>query len=326
VSGRGGEPGDLLGTIPLGRLLSRVLRLLVSSDRREEFVGDLVEQVNEERTGSSPWQIGLWLWGQTLHSAPSLLALRVRRLARRGGLLSSGFGRPQRRPVAPLGVLASERATARSWPVPMAVSVTVHALALFSLVGWTLRQIEEVEQPWVPVVISRALAPRGPLPLEATPARDPQPPRPARAEPRPRKARAATPRPIERAPVPPPEVLISPPAEWAADMDLWLEHEARPPAAPVALPPQVAEKRCLSCPPPRLPPAYVRLGAEQQILVKTCVDASGDVTSVDVLRGLGATADAGIVDTVRGWRFAPHSVDDHPVPFCYPTRFVFAMN
>jgi hypothetical protein len=33
-----------------------------------------------------------------------------------------------------------------------------------------------------------------------------------------------------------------------------------------------------------------------------------------------------VVDTVRGWRFSPHAVGDHPVPFCYPTRFVFTMN
>jgi TonB family protein len=88
----------------------------------------------------------------------------------------------------------------------------------------------------------------------------------------------------------------------------------------------VAEKRCLSCPPPKLPPAFVQLGVEQKVVVKTCVGAQGNVTSVDVVRGLGPLADASVVDTVRGWRFSPHSVGDHPVPFCYPTRFVFTMN
>jgi len=56
------------------------------------------------------------------------------------------------------------------------------------------------------------------------------------------------------------------------------------------------------------------------------VGAQGNVASVDVLRGLGPLADASVVDTVRSWRFSPHSVGDHPVPFCYPTRFVFTMN
>jgi outer membrane biosynthesis protein TonB len=60
--------------------------------------------------------------------------------------------------------------------------------------------------------------------------------------------------------------------------------------------------------------------------VKTCVGTRGDVTSVEVLSGLGPLADASVVGTVRGWHFAPPSVGDHPVPFCYPTRFLFTMN
>jgi hypothetical protein len=55
----------------------------------------------------------------------------------------------------------------------------------------------------------------------------------------------------------------------------------------VVLPPAVADKRCLSCPPPKLPPAFVQLGVEQKVVVKTCVGAKGNVTSVNVLRGLG---------------------------------------
>jgi TonB family protein len=60
--------------------------------------------------------------------------------------------------------------------------------------------------------------------------------------------------------------------------------------------------------------------------VKTCVGTAGDVTSVNVLHGAGVLADASVVDTVRAWRFSPPALGDHPVPFCYPTRFVFTMN
>ena len=55
-------------------------------------MGDLVEQVNRDLAGSPPLEIGLWLWGQTLHSAPALVALRLRRLARRGAILPGGVG------------------------------------------------------------------------------------------------------------------------------------------------------------------------------------------------------------------------------------------
>lgn len=318
---------DLLATIPGGRLLGRLLRLLLSADRRDEFVGDLIEQANAQHAGRPTLQIGLWLWGQTLHSAPALVSLRLRRLARRGGMWAFGPRRARAAHGFP-GLLFGHREAARSWPVPMAVSITVHALAVFTLVGWTLQHVDEVTPPWVPVVMGGAIAPlevapvEAPLPQESAPAelaaRGPRKPRPV--------PRRAVPAVVPEREAPPDEPALEP---ALADLDDLDDDDYRAyPADEVViiLPPLVAEKRCLSCPPPKLPPAYVRLGAEQQILVKTCVAASGDVTSVDILRGLGAGADAGVVDTVRGWRFSPHAVDDHPVPFCYPTRFVFAMN
>jgi TonB family protein len=64
---------------------------------------------------------------------------------------------------------------------------------------------------------------------------------------------------------------------------------------------------------------------EQELLVKSCVNAGGTVTSVDVLRGLDPVVDTGVKKTIQGWRFSPHTVDGHPVPFCYTTRFIFAM-
>jgi TonB family protein len=306
---------ELLATIPGGRLLERLLALLLSPDRRDEFVGDLVEQARQEQGGRPPLRIGLWLWGQTLHSAPALVTLRLRRLGRRSLLAL----RPSARAPHGWAALGSDRAAARSWPVPMAVSVTLHALALVTLVSWTLGVVEEVgppRPPWVPVVIGRATLPLGESPVPTVGPHDSEPDAPPAGRPQ-RRSRPA-PR-VQPAPV------NTEGATFLAD-DLGSYDHIPADVVKIHLPPLVAEKRCISCPKPRLPPAYARLGAEQQILVKTCVAATGDVTSVDVLRGLGAGADAGVVDTVRSWRFSPHSVGDHPVPFCYPTRFIFAMN
>jgi TonB family protein len=303
-------PGDLLGSVPFGGVLSGVLRLLLAEERREEFVGDLIEQARDELYDRPPAEIGLWLWGQTVHSAPALLVARVRHLLRR----AAGFSHPGT-PRLAAGLLAGDRMEARSWPLPMAVSVSVHAVALSVLFVLTLGQIEEVQAPWRAVSIRHALAPLAPVVSTAS-----EPP--AQLEPRRhRKARPAV-RPTALAAT----ALVPPTAPVIGDEPEVPIEDPEVRKVVVVLPPVVAEKRCLSCPRPRLPPAYVQLGVEQKVVVKTCVGAHGNVTSVNVLRGLGPLADASVVDTVRGWRFTPHSVGDHPVPFCYPTRFVFTMN
>jgi TonB family protein len=302
--------GDLLGAIPFGGVLSGLWRVLLAADRREEFVGDLVEQAREDLSGRAPVEISLWLLGQTLHSAPSLLVARARRLARRQAGFSGGGARQVASGVP--GMMFGYRGEQRSWSLPMAVSVSAHAVAVFTLFIFTVGQIEEIEAPWVRVALEKALAPSVPSMTLASAA--PTPPAPRRA----RKQRVARAVNIE------PQVVQTP-LLMAEPLQIPIEDpEVR--NVVVVVPPAVAEKRCLSCPAPKLPPAYVRLGARQQVVVKTCVGSKGDVTSVDVLRGLGAQADAGVVDTVRGWRFEPHTVGDHPVPFCYPTRFLFSMN
>jgi TonB family protein len=305
LSGR----GDLLGSIPGGGLLSGLLRLLLAEERREEFVGDLVEQAHAELSDRPPAEIALWLWGQALHSAPTLLVARVRRFAR------AGFhpGAPR---VAAGSLLLGGRMEARSWPLPMAISVSVHAVAVSVLFVLTLGQMEELQAPWVRVGLHRAFARLAPTTSMAQELPAPQPRRHHRAR---LPLRPASPLAME--PVAPP----LPAAIGEASPETPIEDpEVR--KVVVVLPPAVADKRCVSCPAPKLPPAFVQLGAEQKVVVKTCVGSQGNVTSVDVLRGLGPLADASVVDTVRSWRFTPHSVGDHPVPFCYPTRFVFTMN
>ena len=94
--------------------------------------------------------------------------------------------------------------------------------------------------------------------------------------------------------------------------------------SPQFLPPQVGDKSCSSCPLPRLPPAFTRIGTVHDMLIRICVGADGQVASVRVLRGIGAAADQSVVATVATWRFSPYRIGDRPVPFCYPTRFLFS--
>jgi TonB family protein len=299
-----GAPGDLLGAIPFGGVLSGLWRVLLAADRREEFIGDLVEQAGADLSDRPPAEISLWLLGQTLHSAPSLLVARARRLAR-PGRLPGGLG--SRQVAGGPGLLLGYRAEQRSWSLPMAVSVSAHAIALFAVFLFTVEQLQEIQAPWVRVDMKHAFAPS----LAMAPALpEAPPPRHAR---RLRMTSQLAPAPIA-APLPP-----------ALTSEVPIEDPVVREVV-VVVPPVVAEKRCLHCPAPQLPPAFVRLGARQQVDVKTCVGAKGNVTSVNVVRGLGGQADAGVVDTIRSWRFAPHAVGDHPVPFCYPTRFVFTMN
>lgn len=91
---------------------------------------------------------------------------------------------------------------------------------------------------------------------------------------------------------------------------------------PKPVPPQVASKQCVSCPLPHLPPPVMRMGP-QAMLLKICADASGAVTNVRILRGIGDTVDAPVVETIQSWRYDPYRVDGRAVPFCYVARFVF---
>ena len=300
-------PGeDLLAAVPFGGLLSGVLRLLLAEERREEFVGDLVEQARSELCDRPAAHVGMWLWGQTLHSAPALLLARARRLARR----AAGISHPGGRALA-VGFVGHQE-EARSWSLPMAISVSVHAVVLSTLFLVTLGQVQ-LDTSWVPVHLrgALALAPAPTMAEQTLPERRPH-------------RKRLSPRPVLAAVIAPAVPAFTPVQSDLLDEKPIEDPEVR--TVVVILPPAVADKRCLSCPPPKLPPAFVHLGVQQRVEVKTCVGAHGNVTSVDVVRGLGPLADAGVVDTVRGWRFSPHSVGDHPVPFCYPTRFVFTMN
>jgi hypothetical protein len=109
------EPADLLGALPGGALLARTLHLLAPADRRQEFIGDLIEEARSLR-GRSPSGVALWLWSQTLRSAPALLAGRVRAVARQ----------PPRLPLS------------------LAFSLCAHALVLCLAVGWAFARADEI--------------------------------------------------------------------------------------------------------------------------------------------------------------------------------------
>jgi TonB family protein len=54
--------------------------------------------------------------------------------------------------------------------------------------------------------------------------------------------------------------------------------------------------------------------SEQKIVVDVNVDASGDVVSESLVKGLGNNLDQLVLDIVKTWRFHPATVDGKPVP------------
>ncbi|MDX2019349.1 MAG: energy transducer TonB [Deltaproteobacteria bacterium] len=94
-------------------------------------------------------------------------------------------------------------------------------------------------------------------------------------------------------------------------------------AAVAVVPPKVGAQRCLDCPLPQLPPAFLHVVSKATLVCKICVNKAGHVSSVDVRQGLSTALDAQVVNAVSAWRFAPITINDNPVPFCYPAVFVW---
>jgi hypothetical protein len=328
------EPPASPGAPPSAALLARLLRLVLSAERSEEFVGDLIEEAALRARAGSRASLALWLWSQTLRSIPSLVVGRLR------ALVSAVLGQLGRgRPGDGLGgVLVGARAGRRGWPLSVAVSLSAHAaVAVFALL-WVVSRVDEIEPPRIPLDFAPALAAE-PSPATSLPppmSEDPVHPRRLRA---PRRTAvhlsAIAPAAFDTgflsalaAPVvgsPPPDAATPPPTP-SADLrpSLGPVPGGSRADAPVRLPPRVVEKRCLSCPLPQLPHPHAVLALGREMMVKTCVSARGDVTSVNVLRGFDRAVDARVTEAIRGWRLSPYSLEGHPVPFCYATRFVFA--
>jgi Gram-negative bacterial TonB protein C-terminal len=321
-----GEAPGMLATIPLGSLLAGVLRLAVPADRREEFLGDLIEEAHWRQARATLGDPAIWLWTQVLRSLPMLLGLRLRVLAT-GVWASPTPARPGG------GLLVAARGNQRGWPVSLAVSVSAHALVVVAALGWLFTQVDEVQE-MQPV--------RTPMDVLASIVADV-----SGAEPPPEAtvgsivASEDAAAPTRRARLvrrsrpsvsPQPAAAPQPGSELpgSAGVDT-VKLTVQPPSVsnrvgiggPVALPPRIAEKRCLTCPAPQLPPAYAHLARGQDMVIRTCVNSSGEVTSVNVLRGFDSTVNREVTSTVRHWRMVPYLLNGHPVPFCYATRFIF---
>jgi hypothetical protein len=334
-------PRSLLDDLPLGGLLGRVLWLALGPDTREAFVGDLVEEAQLRLRFCSRGQMARWVWGQTLRSLPALLGMRLRAL---GSALLVRLVGPGARP---LRLAAGTRAGRPGWPLSLAVSLLAHTLVVVAAVGLVLSRVEEVHPP-APDDITAHL----PTDIETTrlddfdavdDLDDVQPPATAKAPaavrsasevPAPRRYRPAR-KPLLTAMVPLPVAGPLPgrmtPGSGApgGPATLAVTHEVRSVDGDDAirpnvwLPPRVAEKRCLSCPQPQLPPHYARFARGRDMLVRTCVSAQGEVQSATVTRGFDSIISREVTETVRGWRLSPYYLSGHPVPFCYVTRFLF---
>lgn len=332
---------ELWARLPLGRLLQRVLRLLLAADLREVFLGDLIEEGHLRLRVSPPAEVARWLWRETLRSAPALIGWRLRRLLARAQPL-------------PAAVMFGPRGGHRGWTLSLAVSLSAHALALLAVVAWVFSRVDELDPANLPQPIAMDVLDEdrpaeadevaGPAGNAEVGARPPVQARVRRLKPT-RRPGLQAPVPVAEvaagAPAPaalpaaPPAVAAAPtaapdpgvPAGRSALLTAGFSPSLRkgPPAGEprLRLPPRVGEKRCLSCPSPQLPHPYARLGIGQEMLVQACVNVRGEVSSAKVLRGFDPVVDAKVVETVRGWRMAPFSLDGHPVPFCYTTRFLF---
>jgi TonB family protein len=301
-----------------------LLTLVLPPERREEFIGDLLEEAEQRRNrGGLP---SGWFWGQVLRSWPSLAVARLRR-APAGRVAVAVAGAP----AGLAGIFGDSRFAPRSLAV--VISVLLH-IAIFAVMvvrsTWT---VEELSGPSVPVVFWERWLPQSAPSFGEAKKAPPVRERPT-VRPRPNPKQVPTPAVVPVVITPGPSTgedsnrIGGPRGEGTGDDGIGectgdqCGPAPTPPAA--VLPPRVGEKSCVSCPVPHLPPAYLRIGASYSVMVRICVDVSGRVESVKVLQGLGASADESVVATVSGWRFSPYKIDGRPVPFCYATRFLFS--
>jgi hypothetical protein len=316
----------------LGRLPCMLLGLLLPRSRRDEFIGDLLEEAKQRAARQGDFEARRWLWRQVWQSCPSLVVARLRRLP---GSAAVAVAMPSGAATGIGGafggvIVRGQKRGHRS--LPLTVSVLVHFLVLTAVLVRGMWGVEEVMAPSVLITFWQALPVPAPPLFEPTGGKRHEA---ARSEPRSQRS-ITRPRPPTALPV-----AIVPATEKSAGVETDgpigpgrdTGHGDCPeasagctdgePAPIVVLPPRVGEKSCVSCTLPRLPPAYLRFGTVQKIMMRICVDADGHVASTKILSGLGGAADDGVAATVAQWRFAPYAVQGRPVPFCYVSNFVF---
>jgi protein TonB len=89
------------------------------------------------------------------------------------------------------------------------------------------------------------------------------------------------------------------------------------------LPPRMGEQQKLSGAQPEFPTHLAVAGARYQVMAKICVNTSGGVESVSLLKRAHPTLDNNVAATVKTWRFRPLMANGIPVPFCYFGQFDF---
>ncbi|MEO8214643.1 MAG: energy transducer TonB [Myxococcales bacterium] len=89
------------------------------------------------------------------------------------------------------------------------------------------------------------------------------------------------------------------------------------------LPPRMGEQQKLSGAQPEFPTHLAVAGARYQVMAKICVNTSGAVESVTLLKRAHPTLDTNVAATVKTWRFRPLMANGIPVPFCYFGQFDF---
>jgi outer membrane biosynthesis protein TonB len=292
---------------------SRALLALLPPERREEFLGDLLEEAELQRARHGEAYARRWVRRQVLHSWPSLVVARLRRAPVAVAATAGG----------PPLFLPGSRFASRSLAVGISIALHVLLFGYLSIRGaWT---VEELSAPQVVVTFWNGLKPGAP-PLFG----EPQPA--AREKPASRSSKptpAITPRAVPVSLVGPSQgtgtgVTGDPNGDPLAKPCVDGACAGGDPPPPHYLPPKVGEKACVACQTPQLPPAYLRLGNTYAILVRICANKQGTVDSVKVLQGLGGAADDSVVATVATWRYSPYQIEGRPVPFCYNTRFVFS--
>jgi len=339
-----------------GALLSLLVRFLVPAERREEFLGDLLEEAAQRRRQKPARAVRTWLLGQVVLSAPWLIWMRVAGPKKVATLAPSAApavemsGEEMTRAFS--AFLAGQRDERRR-RMPVVVSVAVHAtlLTIAAVAPWW--NVDELDPPpvmirsqiWIPPPIPVNSPTSGPTASGEAGAKRPEV-KPAASKPRPRTAEPLPTQPIASRPPaeePTPRSTSSDGAQGEKGLTTVVgpnglgdrgtgSGESGPPGSQggpgtwgngAPLGPNVGEKQCLRCPDPHLSPAMLRVMTRAQLLARICVRAAGDVLSVKVLQSIDAATDEGIVQTVRTWRFRPYFVNGHSVPFCYNVNFVF---
>lgn len=305
----------------LGWAARALLGAVLPPERREEFIGDLMEEA-AARGGDTRGFIA----GQIWRSLPSLVVARLRRAPVTASVavpaVAGGFG---------AFLMGGRRSAWRSFAI--ALSVAVHVGVLATAIVWGMWVVEEISPRFVPVVIWNGM-PAGPPPdfaLDRAKQSQKQQRKPrTRVEPRmqPQQVRSVAPVEtiagdrVDATDPPGTDVGTDGPGGDVCPPGATCATTAPPP--PQMLPPKVAEKSCIGCALPRLPPAYRMIGTVHDMLVRICVGADGGVTSLKVLRSIGGAADASVLETLASWRFSPYTIAGRPVPFCYATRFLFS--